>query len=102
MDKDYEYGSAAIGGQTIASPPSKDSVDTLVRTLADRLTTLANEVISMSERIHGANGVSGGGGGVNAAIPSWADELRVGAGQAHGRGEYAMKEIYHIRETLGL
>lgn len=102
MDKDIGYGGAIIGSLNVQSPPSSDSMDTLVRTLSDRLNTLAREVISMSERIHGVQNASAGSGALSPAIPAWAEELRIMSGEAHGRGEYAMKEIYRIRETLGL
>lgn len=104
MDK-YYAGQSNLG-DTIAMgsqrPPSKDTVDTLVRTLADRLWTLSNEVISLSERIHGIQNSSGGIGAASPALPAWADELRDAAGPAHVRGECAVKEIFRIRETLGL
>ena len=101
MDKFYANlgDTTAMGSQR---PPPKDTVGTLVRTLADHLYTLSNEVISLSERIHGIQNASGGSGALSPALPAWADELRDAAGPAHARGEYAVKEIFRIRETLGL
>lgn len=100
---EYAIKQAGVAGLNASAPPPKDTVDTLVRTLSDRLQNLASEVIFLSERIHGAqSGTAGTGGLPSPAIQAWADELRDAAGPAHARGEYAMKEIFRIRETLGL